>query len=104
MINSNPTRAEKISQLGKKCEENRTIVKDITQTAINLGALEKTKPTLLPNGFYSMIYEEKSGKTCYLCDDKEDSPRILMKFWNPITSIQETYSIHKSHLDFPSTE
>ena len=47
----------KISQLGTKCAENRQAVKDITQRLIQAGALDKTKPIILSDGFYGIIYE-----------------------------------------------
>tara|TARA_Y100000034_G_scaffold130780_1_gene190114 strand:- start:739 stop:1101 length:363 start_codon:yes stop_codon:yes gene_type:complete len=90
---------KKISKIGKGCKENRLIIRDITQKLINAGALDKTKSTTLENGIYGMIYELKQGKTCCLCEDKIDGERILVKYANPKTKIQEKYPIHKFHLD-----
>jgi len=92
-------RRQKRARISSKCAETRQEVKDVTQRLIEAGALDNTEPTMLPDGFYGMVYEFRQGKTCYLCNDKKDDERILVKYVDPKTRIQTLCSVHKFHLN-----
>jgi len=89
--------AELKVQIGLRCEENRRMVKDIVSRAISKGALENKEAFVIVDELQVIITDMDDGKTCYLCQDKQEGLRFQAEILDPKTEISEKYSLHCYH-------